>query len=53
MTIIWLKLFDWLKLFEWTAFYIKLHSKTIAAIGVFGILFLVAVAMFVTSIVML
>ena len=51
--IIWFKLFDWLRLFEETAFYIELLFKTLYDIRVFIILFLVALAMFGSSMFML
>lgn len=47
--IIWFKLFDWLRLFESTAFYIELLFKTLKDIRVFIIIFLVALAMFGSS----
>ena len=51
--IIWFKLFDWLRLFEETAFYLKLVFKTLSDIGTFIVLFMVGLAMFGSSMLML
>ena len=50
---LWLKLFEWLRLFENTGFYVSLIVETISDIGVFIVLFFIALFMFGSSMFML
>ena len=43
---LWIKVLDWLKLFDSTSFFIKLIEDTIADIGAFMIIVVVALFMF-------
>lgn len=53
LLLLWTKLFDWLKLFDKTAFYIKLLDRTLRDTVYFMLLFIIALAMFASSFLMM